>query len=735
MIKADNRYEALGRAQTLVIVVFIVAATWYFAWRLSTLNANAMAFSVALLVAELFGLLTAFLHVFMTWRLADRQILAPRVGHAVDVFITTLNEPAELVRKTILAARNMAYAHETWLLDDGNRPEMATLATELGVRYLARSDRMHAKAGNLNHALARTKGEFIAVFDADHAPHPHFLMRTLGYFRDEAVAFVQTPQDFYNLDSYQHRRDKDERCLWTEQSLFFRVIQRGKDYWNAAFFCGSCAVLRRSALESIGGFAVGTVTEDLHTSLRLHKKGFKSVYHAEPLAFGLAPSSMAPFLRQRIRWGQGAMQVWRQEGVLFARGLSLAQRLNYCASMSTYLDGWQKAFFYVAPAVVLLTGIMPIDAPGADFLLHFIPYYVLTFWVFEEVGRGYGRTLLIEQYNMARFAAFAWSTLFFFRRNLEFRVTPKGKTPTSAYVNVPQLAVLALNGVAIPIGIALFVVLAHLPQDGLIANVIWAAINALLALAVLQFTERTNAYRRREYRFPVPLIARMSGQHNGLLLTVDDISSAGCRLYGPGLAKMRFGEEISGQLLLPTAVLPFRARISAHTFAGSAENRYIRAVGCSFLWASPRQHDVLDLFLYGSDLQWTLRQLNDRIPTPLERLQGLVRQHSAGAPERVERWAAMMYTFIGRRTAYESYGLVSVPLAAGRVILFQPPAADEIRGRSVTFAMQQEFRLALDDLERLVTPIGSIYLCRTHQVSEDQTASAAAALTVRKHAA
>ncbi|MES2366975.1 MAG: cellulose synthase catalytic subunit [Pseudomonadota bacterium] len=250
----------------------------------------------------------------MTWRLTVRIAPPAPRGLSVDVFIPTFNEPVQLVRRTLLATIHMDYPHETWLLDDGNRPEMASLAEDLGVRYLARERNTDAKAGNLNNALANSSAEFVAVFDADHAPQQNFLTHTLGYFNDPAVAFVQTPQDFFNLDSYQHRQQTRKHTVWTEQSLFFRVIQRGKDYWNAAFFCGSCATLRRSALEKIGGFATGTVTEDLHTSIRLHKQGFKSVYHAEPLAFGIAPSSVVPFLQQRIRWGQGACRSGAKNG-------------------------------------------------------------------------------------------------------------------------------------------------------------------------------------------------------------------------------------------------------------------------------------------------------------------------------------------------------------------------------------------------------------------------------------
>jgi cellulose synthase (UDP-forming) len=255
----------------------------------------------------------------MCWRLSVRSAPAPCEGLSVDVFVPTYNESVELVRKTLLAAQAMDYAHTTWLLDDGRRPEMKALAEQLGCRYLARADNAHAKAGNLNHALAQSRAELVAIFDADHAPRRDFLTQTLGYFDDDASPSCRRHRTS-TTSTPQHRRRGAGRAVWTEQSLFFRVIQRGKDCWNAAFFCGSCAVVRRSALDAVGGFATGTVTEDLHTSMRIHAKGWKSVFHAEPMAFGLAPESIEPFIGQRVRWGQGAMHVWRKEGILTHRG-------------------------------------------------------------------------------------------------------------------------------------------------------------------------------------------------------------------------------------------------------------------------------------------------------------------------------------------------------------------------------------------------------------------------------
>ncbi len=612
--------ESLEGPRRLLVGVFVLASLWYLHWRLGTFNPAAPVFSRVIYAAEVFGFVTALLHVFMCWRLSVRRAAPARVERSVDVFVPTYNESVDLVRKTLLAAIAMDGRHTTWLLDDGRRPEMAALARELGCRYLARADNTHAKAGNLNHALAHSDGELVAVFDADHAPRRDFLARTLGYFDDERVGFVQTPQDFYNLDSYQHRRGGGGRTLWTEQSLFFRVIQRGKDAWNAAFFCGSCAVVRRSALREIGGFATGTVTEDLHTSLRLHAKGWRSVYHAEALAFGVAPESIEPFIGQRVRWGQGAMHVWRREGILTHRGLTLTQRLNYLASVLTYFDGWQKLVFYAAPVIVLTTGTMPLITGTADFLLHFVPYYLLTFWVFEEVGRGYGRTLFIEQYNMARFAAFAWATLAWLFPRLKFRVTAKGgERQRTLRFTLPHWLVLGLNLGAIPVGIAMYVLAAPLPLDGLVANTLWAGINGALALAVLSFTAVNQRHMRTRYRFPVPVAAELMLADGARVAgTVDDLSETGLRFYGALPPHLAVGAPVTGQLGLPDGALALWGEVrSVIPLPGSPQ--VAKAVGVSFS-TTDQARLRLERFLYGSDLQWHVNGYCDQVHTPLSRL-------------------------------------------------------------------------------------------------------------------
>ncbi|WP_457600888.1 glycosyltransferase [Hydrogenivirga sp.] len=507
-----------------LILLSVGVSTYYIVWRLQTLNGEAPLFSSVLYGAELYGLLTSLMFFYMVWKFPERKTRKAPDDLKVDVYIPTLNEGVDILRKTIRGALDIAYPHKTYVLDDGDRPEVKRLCEELGCGYILREDNTHGKAGNLNNALSRTDGELIAVFDADHVPEPDFLDRTLGYFADEKVAFVQTPQDFYNIDSYQHRVVKGK--LWNEQSLFFRVIMRGKDRHNSAFFCGSCAVVRRKALQSIGGFATGTVTEDLHTSIRLHAKGWRSVYHPETLAYGLAPSRLSPYKNQRDRWGQGAMQVFFRDNPFLIRGLSVHQRLNYFASMVTYFDGFQKAVFYSSPVVVLLTGKLPISVGLYEFLPVFIPHIVLSLWAFEEASRGYGKLALLEQYNMARFFTFMKSVLGFLNlKKPSFKVTDKENARKTGFKElIPQAIV--LGGSAVGIGYGLARLPEALNKGVYTANILWAGLNLFIASAYVLWTTK-KSHDRSEFRFPANFPAILGENGDRKAVTVEDLNGGG----------------------------------------------------------------------------------------------------------------------------------------------------------------------------------------------------------------
>lgn len=495
-----------------VAVVSLAVATYYIIWRLTnTMNWDAWWFSIPVFAAELYGVLVAYMFFFMVWNPTHQTSPPPIPRKTVDVFITTYNENLSLLRMTVLGCLSITYPHKTYVLDDGNRPEVARLALELGCEYIAREKNTNAKAGNLNNALRQTSGEFIVTFDADHVPLPHFVDRLLGYFRDEKVAFVQVPQDFYNIDSFQHRVDIEHRKMWTEQSLFFSVIQPGKDYWNSAFYCGSCAILRRSALEDIGGIAEETVTEDIHTAILLHAKGYKSVYHKESLAYGVAAETALPFHVQRLRWGQGAMQVFMRCNPLWMKGLTFPQRISYLASMTTYFDGFQKLIYYTAPVVYLMTGILPIKAFDLVFLMHFIPYFVLFLLSFELMSRGCGSTWFTEQYNMAKFATFIKTSLgLFVKKRLGFRVTPKARAQQKNFkLLLPQMIILCLSLSGMAIGTLRYFFRSDLEPLAYWGNLFWAIWNTGLAWVVIGFSLR-KVQLRSSYRFLYLLPCRYS---------------------------------------------------------------------------------------------------------------------------------------------------------------------------------------------------------------------------------
>jgi cellulose synthase (UDP-forming) len=229
----------------------------------------------------------------------------------------------------------MDYPHKTFLLDDGNRAEMKSLAEKLGVGYIAREKNTGAKAGNLNNAMQYTQGELIAIFDADFRPEKDFLNRLAGYFQDAKVAVVQTPQYYYNTDSFQHRRLSGDE-IYSDQDAFMHLTLPARNNWNAAYWIGTNSLLRRNVIESIGGFPTDCVTEDILASMLIHGKGWKTIYINEPLAYGLAPANISEYFVQRLRWAKGAFQILRSHNPLFQRGLSLMQRLFYFSSVSHF---------------------------------------------------------------------------------------------------------------------------------------------------------------------------------------------------------------------------------------------------------------------------------------------------------------------------------------------------------------------------------------------------------------
>lgn len=590
------------RFRQAVALVALAAGAAYLSWRWGwTVRWHTAWLGLPLLAAETWALAAVALFVFSAWRLTRREPPAARPGTRVAVLVPTYNEPPEIVRATVLGALRVRHrpAPEVWVLDDGGRAWVAEMCAELGARYLCRPEpREHAKAGNLNHALKRVDAEFLLIVDADHVPLPHFLERTLGYMDDPTVAFVQSPQAFFNR-SFQHPRRADDPVL-NEQSLFYDVICRGKDRHNACFWCGSSALVRREALRSVGGVATETVVEDTHTAMKLHQAGWTSVYHPEVLAVGLAPEEVSAFLTQRGRWASGCFQLLRRANPLVARGLGLRQRLHYFSSVSHYLEGPQRLVGLVVPPLVLLTGTIPLAAPAGLYLSLFVPQLVLVPLATWALGRGRYRFTEGERFALVRAIAYTKAAGALFRhRRVSFRVTPKGVAARAVWVSVLKwqlaLAVLAVSAAAYQTAAQVERLPGRLSVFAFAVTVVWSLVNAGLLGSTVWWAKSVR-HRRRSHRFPVRIEAAWAPEASGEAgrpATVHDLNPFGLamRVHEPPAP----GSRVRVVLLLDTGPLEV-----AGTVARVERGRELAELGVRFDELAREKQDVI--------VSWCFRQ-------------------------------------------------------------------------------------------------------------------------------
>jgi tetratricopeptide (TPR) repeat protein/cellulose synthase/poly-beta-1,6-N-acetylglucosamine synthase-like glycosyltransferase len=453
-----------------VILVSSAVALYYLVyrviWTLNLTSPYAICASVTLYIAEVYGVMNMLLFFFQVWDTSEPPQQPVLEGRTVDVFVPTYNEDPDLLRVTLSACVAMDYPHRTYLCDDGgtdariNDKEkgpgssaraaiLKAICAEVGAIYMTRPKNEHAKAGNLNHAFARTDGEFIIIFDADHVPDPNFITRLIGYFADDKLAFVQTPHAFYNFESFQARLNHEKARYWEEGQLFYHVIQPGRNRWNAPIFAGSAAMFRRKALEEVGYIATETITEDMHTGLRMHTRGWTSLGISERMITGQAAQDVTTFHSQRLRWGEGNMSVMAHDNPLTTRGLSFGQRLCYFATIINWCGGLFKIPIYLTPLLMLITGVPPVNQLTLGLGLLMAAYMAVCILGTKYVSNGYGSMWYSELFNMASFWTQAHGTMraLFFRKFQVFIVTAKrGRQSKSIWRFIrPQVYLIVLS--------------------------------------------------------------------------------------------------------------------------------------------------------------------------------------------------------------------------------------------------------------------------------------------------
>jgi cellulose synthase (UDP-forming) len=651
---ASRRAADFGRLAIVVLCGYLSLRYWMF----RTTETIAFTgiwdhlFLVLLYLAESYGILTHLLGLFVN--VAPLQRSAPplpadrRAWPTVDVLVPTYNEPVEMVAVTLTACAQLDYPREKlniFVLDDGGTTEKLTdpdpsraaaarrraaqlrdAAARLGVHYLTRERNVHAKAGNINAALGaavdagggrrsaprhnpglghpRPQGDLVMVLDCDHVPARDFLQRTVGFFTaDERLACVQTPHFFINPTPVEKNLDT-QRISPGENEMFYGGIQLGLDFWNASFFCGSAAVLRRRCLLEIGGFVEDTITEDAGTALKLHSRGLNSVYLNRAMIMGLSPETFDGFIVQRSRWAKGMIQILLLRNPLVQLGLSLSQRLCYLNACLFWLFGFARIVFFISPLMFLLFGLRVYNASLAQALVYAVPHLMASFFVSNTLYGRLRHPFYSELYEIIQSIYLIPAVLGVFLRPRapRFRVTPKAISLARdrlTHLATPFYVMFLLNLMGFCAGGILWI-----NQPALIDTIaiclVWNAFNTFLVVCCLGVVwERRQLRAAHRFAARETTAVRIPGRPEAVAAAVIDLSLAG------------IGLEVAAELPAEVRELTLVAD-GGSAAAGELPLRVMRRsaaggrtrLGCRFEVADPDVRRRLVDYVYGDSGRW-----------------------------------------------------------------------------------------------------------------------------------
>lgn len=516
---------------------------------------------ISLLVVEVLGMVEAFVHFANMYSVEDYPF-PENVPYDqfpdVDIFVATYSEEVDLLYKTLRGCTRMKYPDpkkvHIYLCDDGRRPEMRALAERLGVHYLDRPDNAGAKAGNLNNALAHSNSPYVVTFDADMIPRSNFLMRTIPYFVDAELrnkdkkeedqvklGFLQSPQSFYNLDLFQFNLYSESR-IPNEQDYFYKDIQVARTKTNSVIYGGSNTVLSREALESIGGFFTGAITEDFATGILIEKKQYVSLGTAEPLASGLSPQDLKDLVQQRTRWARGVIATGRKMHILTTSGLNFSQKMNYWASVWYWYAPLKRLIYIMSPLLYAAFGFMVFKCTLPQVLVFWLPMYISSNISLRMLSRNIRSTKWTSIYETVLFPYMLLPVLFesVGISMKKFKVTGKGEQKNEKGKNflysIPFLILILLSVWGI---IRCILIMLDSGSFGPIVVLFWLVNNLFLLVMSLFFVDGRIPYRKTE-RVMVHMPCRVKYKGEEYVGVTRDASEAGVSM---ALPKPYFFEE------------------------------------------------------------------------------------------------------------------------------------------------------------------------------------------------
>jgi len=613
--------------------------------------------AILLYTAELFAILIYLLGIFTTIDILKREKkdlsgIPPEKLPKVDVLIPTYNEPQNIIENTVLAALALDYPKDrftVYLLDDGGTeqkrrdpdPVKAKEAQKrheslkkfcdwVGAVYMTREKNEHAKAGNLNTALKKIDGDLVLILDTDHIPAKQFLQRTVRWFiEDPKVFLVQTPHAFYNPDPIERNLYMGDTAI-SENDMFYKKIQLGNDFWNSAFFCGSAAVLRRKHIDELGGIAGETVTEDAETAIKLHDKGYKSIYVDEPMIRGLQTETFEALVLQRIRWTQGMIQIFLLKNPIFSKGLRWYQRLSYTAASFFWFFAYSRVIFYIAPLLYLFFGLKIYNANNMEMVAYVIPHMLMAILMSYFLYAKVRNPFFSELYEtvLSFFTLPAILSVLKNPKEPKFKVTPKGIETIEDHVsNLATVFVILFTLVALGFVFAIYRYIYYPQETGVILMTsAWNLLNFLLLLAALGVVSEKHEYRRY-VRVPLQTRARIIYDNRSLSGIIEDISEKGINIRPD-----RPSEKIEQYLKEANKITIEIADIEGEPFEIPAN--FLRTYGWGehiiFVFDDiyhniPVRQKLIQL-IYGNTTKWSEIEKRKPIMNPLKSFFYIVRQ-------------------------------------------------------------------------------------------------------------
>lgn len=608
-----------------MVVLSVVASLRYMYWRLtSSLGFDDwinIVFGYGLVLAELYALAVLLFGYLQTaWPLQRKPYPLPSENSTwptVDVFIPTYNEPLDIVKLTAFAAQAIDWPKDklrVYVLDDGRRDEFREFCESIGVGYIIRPDNSHAKAGNLNFALTQTSGEYVAIFDADHVPTRSFLQVGMGWFlKDPKLSMLQTPHFFFSPDPFEKNLDTF-RTVPNEGELFYGLVQDGNDLWNATFFCGSCAIIKRKPLLEVGGVAVETVTEDAHTALKLSRLGYNTAYLAIPQAAGLATESLSSHIGQRIRWARGMAQIFRTDNPLLGKGLSFGQRFCYLNAMLHFFYGLPRLVFLTAPLAYLFFEAQIFQAPALLIVAYALPHILLASVTNSTIQGRFRHSFWNEVYE----SVLAWYImrpvlLAMINPKLgKFNVTAKGGVIDESYFDWkmarPYIVILVLNLLGILVGVAKLGFDPGASATTLLINLVWTFYNVIISSAAVAVASEARQIRGEPRVFASLAAMLCLADGKTIACHTNDFSQSGLGLILPKGVHIPVGEHVQVSLFQDD---------EEGVFPASVVFSHGQTLGLSFLELSLQQQSELARLTFSRADNWSNTWGAGAVDTPL----------------------------------------------------------------------------------------------------------------------